>query len=460
MNLIIKIAMYVSTIIFIYFFVIVISYCAIIVNAFFRLKTDMKVVNSNIDLESESLSAVSILVPAYNESETIIDSITSLTRLDYDEYEIIVVNDGSSDDTCEKVVSHFGLSKLPITYNHQLECEEIKRIYTDLNSNKITVIDKANGGKADSLNAAINISRYPYICCIDADCILEENALKKISRHFARRKETIAIGGMVKAANGCVISDGKVIEKRLPKKFIEKVQVLEYLRAFLTNRFTWNDNNSTLIISGAFGMFKKDAVIRSGGYKKGLGEDMELVVRMQEYYRDNGIKYYIGMASDAVCWTQLPSSYKDLRTQRKRWHKGLIESLWKHKQMLLNPRYGKIGMLSFPQQFFVEMCGPVIEGFGYIIFILLLLYYDLTYMVALVFIMAYLYGVFQTLFAVIFEKLTYDEYSTRKNTVSLIAVCFLEPIIYRPFTVFWRIEAFLGARRKKKGWGNIKRQKF
>lgn len=352
------------------------------------------------------------------------------------------------------------MKRIPIYYENQLPCKLIKGVYVDINQpGKILVIDKENGGKADSLNAGINFSRNEYICCIDADCILDSKALKKIVRIFARKKETIAVGGMVKVINGCNVKEGKVVEAGLPKKFIERMQIVEYLRAFLSSRFSWNQNNGNLIISGAFGMFNKEAVLNVGGYKRGLGEDMELIVRLQEYYRKNKIPYSISMASDAVCWTQVPNNYKDLKTQRIRWHKGLVESLMQHKTMLLNPRYGFVGMVTYPLQFFVEMIGPLIEVLGYIFMIILLCFYGYTSFIFLIFIMAYLYGVFQTIFAVIFEHNTYNIYKTKLNTLRLIAVCFLEPVLYRPITVVWRVKSFFSFKNKNK-WGEIERKNF
>lgn len=445
--------------IFIYFIIIVVSYWLIIFNAFFKLKTNMKVVNSSIDLANESLEGVSIIVPAHNEAKTIIDSINALLSLDYDQYEIIIVNDGSKDDMLELLIQHFKLKTLPLEFDQKLPSAKIKNIYTTFDRHRIIVIDKENGGKADALNAGINYSRFDYVCCIDADCLLAKDALKKISRIFARRKETIAVGGMVKALNGCKVKDGKLVKVDLPKSFIAKVQIVEYMRAFLTNRFTWNQNNGSLIISGAFGMFSKEAIMKVGGYHADLGEDMELIVRMQHFYRQHDLPYSISMASDAVCWTQLPSSLKDLKTQRIRWHRGLIQALSAHRSMLLNPKYGTVGMLSFPHQYFIEMLGPMIEMIGYIIFCILLWYMRIGYMAIFIFLLAYLYGVFQSLFAIIFERLTYNIYTTKKNTLILLTMCFLEPLFYRPITVWWRIQAFLLA-KKNDQWGEIKRTKF
>lgn len=458
--LIVRIALFISALIFIYFVVVVVMYSVSIFKAMMNMKTSRKVADSNIDLPSEALAPVSILVPAYNESATIIESIESLLASDYPAFEIIIVNDGSKDDTLEKVVTHFHLSPLPLTFPQTLPCQPIRRIYTDLNRHKITLVDKENGGKADSLNAAINLSRFPLICCIDADCMLETHALKHIARHFARRAETIAVGGIVRIANGCKMQRGTIVQPRVPKKMIEKIQIIEYLRAFLTNRFSKNESNNMLIISGAFGMFRKDAVVRAGGYRKGLGEDMELIVRLHHYYIEHHLPYQITMASDAVCWTQAPSSYKDLKTQRVRWHRGLITTLFNYRSMLFNPKYGKIGSIAYPQQVFIEFGGPLIEALGYLLFVLLLFYFQLTITAIHLFLMAYLCGVIQALFAVITERFAYNAYQSADNSARLIAACLVEPLYYRPLTVFWRLRACLPYRRSKATWGSIQRKQF
>ncbi len=458
--LIVRIALFISALIFIYFVVVVVMYSVSIFKAMMNMKTSRKVADSNIDLPSEALAPVSILVPAYNESATIIESIESLLASDYPAFEIIIVNDGSKDDTLEKVVTHFHLSPLPLTFPQTLPCQPIRRIYTDLNRHKITLVDKENGGKADSLNAAINLNRFPLICCIDADCMLETHALKHIARHFARRAETIAVGGIVRIANGCKMQRGTIVQPRVPKKMIEKIQIIEYLRAFLTNRFSKNESNNMLIISGAFGMFRKDAVVRAGGYRKGLGEDMELIVRLHHYYIEHHLPYQITMASDAVCWTQAPSSYKDLKTQRVRWHRGLITTLFNYRSMLFNPKYGKIGSIAYPQQVFIEFGGPLIEALGYLLFVLLLFYFQLTITAIHLFLMAYLCGVIQALFAVIAERFAYNAYQSAGNSARLIAACLVEPLYYRPLTVFWRLRACLPYRRSKATWGSIQRKQF
>jgi cellulose synthase/poly-beta-1,6-N-acetylglucosamine synthase-like glycosyltransferase len=237
-------------------------------------------------------------------------------------------------------------------------------------------------------------------------------------------------------------------------------QIIEYFRAFLTSRIGWERINALLIISGAFGVFKKSAVVKVGGYSKTIGEDMELTLKLHEYYRENKIKYKIDFASDAVCWTQAPDNLKGMRSQRIRWHRGLIDSLMKHKKMLFNPKYGTIGILSMPYFVFVEMLGPIIETIGYIIFIISIFTGTLSKFIICIFLMAYLYGLLFSFSAILLEQFSYKRYNNKAETTKLLIYSFFEQLSYRQLTVFWRVQAFFNYRKGSKNWGTIKRTTF
>ena len=337
MNLLIEFITIISQIILVYFFVVSLSYILLIFISYKELKNFIKIIHNEVNIVSNYTKPISIVVPAFNEQETIIENITSLLNLNYPEFEIIVVNDGSLDETLAEIITHFDLRKIDVEINRQLDCQEIRAVYGSFIIPNLVVVDKANGGKSDALNAGINLSRYPLFCSIDADCIIEKNALLRIVKPFLKHEETIAVGGIVRIANGCTIKDGKLVEAKLPKQAIVRFQIIEYFRAFLTSRVGWEKINSLLIISGAFGVFKKSAVIMVGGYTRSIGEDMELTLKMHEHFRRNKLKYKIDFTSDAVCWTQAPNTFKGLKSQRIRWHRGLSDSLLKHKKMLFNP---------------------------------------------------------------------------------------------------------------------------
>jgi len=449
-----------SSVIFAYFIIVNLFYMILIAISWDRLMEFIRIVNSDITLTSSYTKPISIIVPAYNEQETIIDNVKSLLELDYPLLEVIVVNDGSCDETLSRMLSHFKLRKIDLELNMQIYCNEIRGVYSSFEMPNLVVVDKVNGGKADALNAGINVSKYPLVCAIDADCVIEKDALLRIVKPFLKYDETIAVGGIVRIANGCEIRAGKLIRARIPKRSIEIFQIVEYFRAFLTSRVGWEAMNALLIISGAFGLFKKSAVVAVGGYQKTIGEDMELTLRMHEHYRRNDIPYKIEFASDAVCWTQAPDNLKGLKSQRIRWHRGLADALLKHNKMLFNLDYGKVGMLSMPYFFFVELLGPVIEAMGYIMLVISLYMGFLSEKFIYIFLMAFLFGILFSFSAIFFEQISYKRYNGLREILMLFAFSLLEQFIYRQLTVWWRVKAFWNYRKGRKQWGTIQRKSF
>lgn len=460
MNILVNIISVYSQIILIYFFAISIFYIILILLSSNKLREFIKIINNDITIISSYTKPISIVVPAYNEEATIIDNITSLLDLNYPEFEIIVVNDGSKDSTLTKIIKHFKLRRIDVEINMQVECKEIKAVYGSFILPNLILVDKENGGKSDALNAGINLSRYPLFCGIDADCIIEKDALLRIVKPFLKYEDTIAVGGIVRIANGCTIKEGKLLQAKLPKELIVRFQIIEYLRAFLTSRIGWERINALLIISGAFGVFKKSAVVKVGGYSRTIGEDMELTLKMHEYFRKNKIKYKIDFTSDAVCWTQAPDTLKGLKSQRVRWHRGLTDSLLRHRKMMFNPKYGAVGLLSVPYFVLVEMLGPVIEAIGYVMLIVSIITGTLSKFAIYVFLMAFLYGILFSLSAILFEQFSYKRYSNIKEITKLIINSFFEQFLYRQITVWWRLTSFFNFKKGSKQWGTIKRNSF
>ena len=340
-------------------------YIVQMIMSFVKVRKDSKALMSN-DYErymySDNLLPISLLIPAYNEEENVVQNIKSLMKMDYPNFEIIVVNDGSTDKTHEKIVEAFGLYQIESSQKVSIPTKEVRGVYYNVDYPNLLYIDKENGGKSDALNAGINASSYPLFACLDADSRLEKDALLKLSIEFNKDKNTIVAGGIVRIANGSVIRDGEFKGFSMPKKIIERFQIVEYYRSFLSGRVSWGLSNSMLIVSGAFGVFQKQAVIEVGGYKTNtIGEDMEIVVRLHSYMRKNKRKYKIIFCEDAVCWTQGPMSLKDIRGQRRRWQIGLLDTLISHKNLLFNPRYGMVGMVAVPYNWMFELLGAVIE---------------------------------------------------------------------------------------------------
>ncbi|WP_096155508.1 MULTISPECIES: glycosyltransferase family 2 protein [Bacillus] len=411
-------------------------------------------------LEVSYTKPLSILVPAYNESAGIIGSVRSLLSIEYPLYEVIVLNDGSKDDTLEKLIQEFQLRKVPKVIRKQLETKDVKAIYQSEIYEHLIVVDKENGGKSDALNVGINVSQYPYFCSIDGDSVLERDAFLKVMKPIIESDgEVIASGGSVRIANGCKINNGAVEKIGLSSHPLVIMQVIEYLRAFLMGRIGLSKHNLLLIVSGAFGVFSKRWVIDAGGYAHTVGEDMELVVRLHRLIKERKAKNKIIYIPDPVCWTEAPESFKFLRRQRNRWHRGLFDSLWKHKKLIFNPKYGSIGMISMPYFLFIEFLGPVIELIGYLYIIISLfiggIYLEFAY---LLFLLTVIYGSFYSMTAVLLEEWSLRKFPKVTDIVKLFLFSLTESLWYRPLTVLWRCHGIVDTIRNKKGWGDMQRK--
>jgi len=423
--------------------------------------TDYKTLTS-----SPHVPSISILAPAYNEGATIIENVRSLLSIYYSNLEVVIINDGSKDDTMAKLIKAYDLKKIDYFVRYQVPTKAVKGIYKSSNPvyKKLVVVDKINGGKADALNVGVNIAANDYIVCIDVDCVLEQDALLKLTKPFIEETKVrvIATGGVVRIANSCVIEHGKLLKVRLPEQYLPRMQVLEYIRAFLLGRMAWSRLNGLLLISGAFGAFDKDIVIKCGGYNHNtVGEDMELVVRMRRYLEDRKIPYKVAFIPDPLCWTEAPASYKILGRQRNRWTRGTVETLQIHKKMFFNPKYGILGMLSYPYWFFFEMCAPAIEFLGFIALIVMAFFGVIdwtTFGCFLLFIISF--GYTYSAFAVFMEVLTYNQYKRRTDVMKLLLTGLTEPFRFHPFVVWHGVMGYIDLLRKKKSWGDMTRQGF
>ena len=426
--------------------------------------------NSFTDYNAISSSSkaprVSIIAPAYNEGATIIENVRSLLSLHYNNLELIIVNDGSKDDSLEKLIDKYDLYKTSYFVNSQIKTKPVKGVYKSrkLIYRKLIVVDKENGGKADALNTGINISSYEYTVCVDVDCILEQDSLLKLVKPFLENttKKVIATGGVIRIANSCVIENGRLIQVNLPKKFLPRVQTLEYIRAFLLGRMAWSRLNGLLLISGAFGAFDKEIAIKCGGYDtETVGEDIELVVRMRRYMEELELPYKVSFIPDPLCWTEAPDNFKILGRQRNRWTRGTIETLKIHKKMFFNPDYGILGLLSYPYWFFFEFLAPIIEFFG-LISLAFFAYFGMinwTYFINLL-LMVFSFGILYSVFAILMEVLTYNQYKKKSEILKLVLTAMLEPIFFHPFVVYSAIRGNIDYLRKKKSWGEMTRTGF
>lgn len=404
-----------------------------------------------------NLRPISIVVPAFNEELNICNTIIAATRITYPEYEILVVNDGSTDATMSKLIERFELVEIDRPAKTTIPTEVVHKVYVSRLYPDLWVIDKENGGKADALNVGMSYSRFPLFCAVDADSLLEPDALLRMGQQFLLNKELVAAGGAVRVLNGCDVENSTVVNVRAPSNILAIIQIAEYLRGFLAGRIAWGEYNSLLIISGAFGVFRKDLLLAIDGYRKTVGEDMDLVLRLHRHCIDNEIKYKVSFASDPVCWTQVPSDLMTLLRQRNRWQRGLFDSLWYNRAMLFNPRYGKIGTIGLPCYLIFELLGPVIEFFGYFAFLVFFYFHLLNpIFVTLFLVTSILWGMWLNAAAVLLDNHTICKYDRVRDVYKVALLGSLDYLGYRQLLA---VERFIGTFQVwRSHWGEMKRK--
>jgi cellulose synthase/poly-beta-1,6-N-acetylglucosamine synthase-like glycosyltransferase len=411
--------------------------------------------------DSPETPPISILIPAHNEERIILQTVRSALTMNYPFFDVIMINDGSTDRTLDMLIHTYNLKKIDVVYRNILETSPVKAFYYNSKTPNLLVVDKFKSGKADSLNCGINVSRSPYYCSVDADSMLETDALIRLMTPVMESTTpVIACGGVVRVLNGTEIKDGEIIKIQLPQKKLVLFQIVEYLRAFLFGRVGWSALNGILILSGTFSLFNKASVIAVGGYNvKQVSEDMELVVKLHRYYRKNKKPYKIRFISDPICWSEVPETFKMLGRQRRRWHMGLVQSIIEHRGMMFNPRYGFLGLVIFPYYFFFEMLGPIIELLGYIvvplsyIFGLLSVDYFILFLILAIF-----YGIFLSAIAIFLEELTYRRYPKWGDFSRLLFYGILENFGYRQLNSVWRFEAILQYILGKRQWEYVEKK--
>jgi cellulose synthase/poly-beta-1,6-N-acetylglucosamine synthase-like glycosyltransferase len=458
------IGVYFSWFILIYMLVVISFYSIVMVISVIQLRKEYRLDREKSFgdyAEDIYTKPISIIVPAFNEEAGIVHSIRSLLSINYPVFEIIVVNDGSSDKTMDVLIEQYDMKEIKKVIRKQVNSKPIKKVYQSQILPNLFLVDKDNGGKADALNAGLNFSHYPYVCSLDGDSVLERDAFLKVMKPIIEsNEEVIASGGSIRIANGCEIRNGEVLKIGLAKNPLVIMQVIEYLRAFLMGRIGLSRHNLLLIISGAFGVFSKHWVVQAGGYRSDtVGEDMELVVRIHRLLKETRQKKRIVYVPDPVCWTEVPESTKYLRRQRRRWHRGLFESLWIHRKLTFNPKYGLIGFVSFPYFWIVEFLGPIVELSGYI-YIVISLFAGGIYLefAILIFLLSCLYGSIFSAFAILLEEWSLRKYPRISDLLKLFLYSLTETIWYRPLTVFWRCQGIWQMIRGESGWGEMKRK--
>ncbi len=414
--------------------------------------------------DSAYAPGISVIAPAYNEEKTVIANVHSLLTLKYPLYEVIIVNDGSKDKTLEKLINEFDLVEAPFNYVEKIKTKPFKRIFKSTNPKYdiLTIVDKENGGtKADASNAGINASVFPYFLCTDVDCILQENTLTKMIMPFLKKgKKVVAVGATLRMVNSCDLESGRLKRIKVPKPLIPRFQELEYMRAYLLSKFGWSLINCVPNVSGGLGMFDKEIAIKAGGYDgKSHAEDMDMVTRMRKYMFDNNKDNVVDYIPLSCCWTEGPPNTTVLNRQRTRWASGLMQLFSDHRKILFNPKYKLMGLVVYPYAFLFEFLAPVIEVLGIIVLILLAVFGQINWLMALiVFLYSYSFAILVSLLIIILDKTVHSYYESSQDIFRLIIAAILEPILYHPLIVYYGIKGyitFLSA--KELSWGSMTR---
>ena len=447
----------------IYFVAINVTYTLLTFTSFaqtaFRTR-QAEATNFDFLLRSGLTPPVSIVIPAHNEEPVIMDSVTTALAVDYPEFEVIVVNDGSTDRTLRRLIDAFDLEGSEQPYRAVLPSAPVRRIYTSPTHPRLRVVDKEKGGKSDALNAGVNVARYRYICNTDADTLFEQEALLRIMRPVVRDPErVVAVGGQVRVGNGFRVVDGRITERRLASTLLPVFQVVEYLRTFLGNRVGWSAVNAMLLISGAFGVWRRDTLVSVGGFNRDItGEDLELTLRIHRVLRQRGEDYRVLALPDPVCWTEAPDDMKSFYRQRNRWHRVLLESFGLHREMVLNPFYGSPGMVGMPYYLFFEILGPFLEILSYLVVGtgFLLGFVDPETLLLFLMLSVGYTTVLNTL-AILIEEVYFQSYSSVGDVAKLLAVGFLDNLGYRQMTMAIRVVATFDWLSRTRAWGEMAR---
>ena len=410
-------------------------------------------------LVSDLAPPVSILVPAYNEAAGIVDAVRSMGMVSYPRFEIVVVNDGSTDDTLARLIEAFELVPVPYPLRANLPTAPIRQVYKTRLPIRLTVVDKENRGRADALNTAINAARYPYVLATDADVIIDGMALVHAMRLVAEdRDRTVAVGGNVRPINGCRVRHGHLIDAAVPSTLVERYQLLEYLRSFIASRPAWSALNCLPLVSGAFGVFRRDVLVEVGGYTVGhFGEDMDLTMRIHRHLRAKKMDYRIVYSPAAVVWTEVPPTRAILRRQRIRWHRGLMTAMQDFRSSFLNPSHGTLGMISWPVMVLFEYLAPIVEFLGYLVVPIAIATGAVSPISAVVlYLIAVFAGAINSLLALLLDE-RFGYFNDPRETLRLLVVVFVENLGIRQLTVWWRVRAMLGG-KVTRVWGDMERR--
>lgn len=421
----------------------------------------------DILVESPLTPGVSVIAPAYNEATTIIDNVRSLLTLNYPRFEVIIVNDGSTDETLEKLVSEFRLTEIDFAYDPRLPSKPVNRFFksTDKAYKKLLVIDKENGrSKADAVNVGINAAAFPYFLNTDVDCILDNDTLLFMIQPFLdEEKRVVAVGAPLRIANSCEVDAGMLTRVRPPRSLLPRFQEMEYVRSYIMGKMGWSAINAVPNVSGGLGLFDKEIAVQAGGYDSGsLAEDMDILVRMGKYMCETKQDFAIRYIPRTLCWTEAPHALKVFSRQRVRWGRGLMQLFSVHRNVLFNPKYKKLGLVIFPYNFFFELLAPIIETVGILYYIYLIITGMVNWPFAIILLVfVYTYSVLISSIAILWDQYTFRYYGSWKEVLGLCSMAFFEPFLYHPLILFSSVKGYLShLLGRKHQWGNMQRRGF
>ncbi len=452
-------------VVLLYFLAVNTWYLVLLISSLLEMRRHMLLIayeSRHLLLSSTLSPTISILAPAFNEESTIEASLRALLALQYPRLEVIVISDGSKDRTVQVLIDRFDLVPVKTIYEQRIKTKPVRKLYRSSTYPALVVVEKENGGKADALNVGLSFAQGELVCAMDADTLIEADGLQRMVRPFLYATDVVATGGTIRVVNGSEVKFGRVVRARVPTNALAGMQVVEYLRAFLFGRLGWNRLGGNIIIAGAFGLFRRESVLSAGGYLYDtVGEDMELVLRLKRLSYEQGGPGRIAFVPDPVAWTEVPESLRVLGRQRDRWHRGLADVLWRHRRMLLNPRYGVTGLFVFPYYAFVELSAPIIEAAGLVTLALGLIFGIIDWnFAALFYLTAYGLGTALSAFTLILEDLSFHRYETFRDRALLFWWALLENLGYRQMTVYWRLRGLWKFLRGRKDWGAMERKGF
>jgi poly-beta-1,6-N-acetyl-D-glucosamine synthase len=407
-------------------------------------------------MDNHIVPPTSIILPCYNEEEMVLQAVYSLLDVNYPSYEIIVINDGSTDDTLKKMIEEFQLVEVIHAVKESIPTADIKAYYQSQLHEKLIVIDKEHSSKADSLNVGINVSTAPIVLTVDADGILEDDALKILVFDMLTKPHTVAQGGSIYLQNGCKIENNRIVEHKLSYSPTELLQSADYLRTYVFGRPAWVNLGGPLILAGGMALFEKSILADMGGFKDGcVGEDVEIILHLHRHMTAKGYPYKVGFSPAARTWISVPKNMVTLWRQRNKWQRGTLDSVFAHITMLFNPRYKAAGLLNLPFLVFGELMGPVVELLGYIAVIISIYYAFIDWRYAILFFLL-AWGVLAviTMASVLVNLISFNPYKRLRDIlIILLPVVTVEQLGFRQILVLARVVAIPHyAIQKISGW--------